>query len=232
MSDEKLKINEYTIALHKLFNSMKRYHACDFDSEIMKRIPKNGIYVIFENGEITNKLDRIVRIGTHTGDKQLPSRLKQHFITENKDRSIFRKHIGRAILLKNGDKKNFIKQWGKNFTKLEVRNNPENGYDSSYLDKKNELEKLVTKYMHDNISFVVFPVKTKEERLYLEKKLISTLSWSSECVPSKEWLGNFANNDRITNSGLWNIEETFGDGDTWLNEEDMKKIRKYCDEEC
>jgi hypothetical protein len=37
--------------------------------------------------------------------------LKEHFVNENKDRSIFRKNIGRALLNKDNDY--FIEQWNK-----------------------------------------------------------------------------------------------------------------------
>jgi hypothetical protein len=53
-------------------------------------LPRNGLYILFEKGETSHGCDRIVRIGTHTGENQLPSRLRQHFLDENKDRSIFR----------------------------------------------------------------------------------------------------------------------------------------------
>ena len=52
---------------------------------------------------------RIVRVGTHTGTGQLRSRLRQHFLVENKDRSIFRKNIGRALL--NRDHDPFLPTW-------------------------------------------------------------------------------------------------------------------------
>ena len=54
--------------------------------------------VLFETGELAHGADRIVWVGTHTGSNEMPSRLKQHFLKENKDRSIFRKNIGRALL--------------------------------------------------------------------------------------------------------------------------------------
>jgi hypothetical protein len=82
------------------------HHRFPFDAG---RIPKNGLYILFEDGEQAHGTDRIVRIGTHTGKDQLPSRLKQHFIKENKDRSIFRKNIGRALLNKARDP--FLAQW-------------------------------------------------------------------------------------------------------------------------
>src|SRR5690349_6728892 len=66
-------------------------HSFPFDGA---RLPKNGIYVLFERGEVGHGGSRIVRVGTHRGDGELPSRLLQHFVMENKDRSIFRKHMG------------------------------------------------------------------------------------------------------------------------------------------
>lgn len=54
-----------------------------------KEIPNNGIYILFEKGETGHLTNRIVKIGSHTGVNQLPARLNQHFIKENKDRSIF-----------------------------------------------------------------------------------------------------------------------------------------------
>lgn len=70
------------LELHQIFNKQKRYYF-PFD-DFINEIPKNGIYIIFEKGERYKNLDRIVRVGTHTGNNQLRSRLKQHFIKENK----------------------------------------------------------------------------------------------------------------------------------------------------
>src|SRR3990172_11224900 len=93
--------------LHYLFNSERRFRF-PFDNEI-NRIPRNGIYVIFEIGEQYKDWDRIVRVGTHTGNNHLRSRLKQHFIKENKNRSIFRKNIGRCLL--NKDNNPYLSNW-------------------------------------------------------------------------------------------------------------------------
>src|SRR5262245_51438780 len=72
-------------------------------------IPPHGIYALFEAGEEAHGGGRIVRVGTHTGDRQLRSRLTQHFEKENKDRSIFRKNIGRALLIRDGDP--YLAEW-------------------------------------------------------------------------------------------------------------------------
>jgi hypothetical protein len=55
-------------------------------------IPLNGICVLFEKGEECHGGTRIVRVGTHTGDGQLRSRVLQHFVMENKDRSFPQEH--------------------------------------------------------------------------------------------------------------------------------------------
>ncbi len=56
-------------------------------------MPANSIYILFKQGEFSHGVDRIVRVGTHTGANQLASCLKQHFLLENKDRIIFRKEF-------------------------------------------------------------------------------------------------------------------------------------------
>src|SRR3970282_1500042 len=93
--------------IHQWFNSLRRFRF-PFDQALVS-IPKNGIYIIFEKGEKFKGLDRIVSVGTHTGDNQLRSRLYQHFTHENKDRSIFRKNIGRCFL--NFENSSYAKIW-------------------------------------------------------------------------------------------------------------------------
>ncbi len=78
-----------------------------------KRVPLNGVYVLFEKRELGHGGMRIVRIGSHTGADKLPSRMAEH-TTRNKDRSIFRKNIGRALLNMAGDP--FLEQWNFDLT--------------------------------------------------------------------------------------------------------------------
>lgn len=42
-------------------------------------------------------------MGTHTSEGRLKARLKDHFISRNKDGSIFRKNVGKALLSKIKD---------------------------------------------------------------------------------------------------------------------------------
>lgn len=199
LDDNKNSSSHHCCKLHALFHEMKQ-HKFPFSGDI----PKNGIYVLFESGEHGHGGDRIVRVGTHTGNDQLKSRLNQHFTAENKDRSIFRKNIGRALLNKESDP--FLEQWEWDLTSRESKNRY-----SHLLDKckKESTEKKVTNYIQNNLSFIVISVDDKEERLTLESRIISTVSLCSLCRPSDAWLGLQSPKFKIRESGLWLVNELY-----------------------
>ena len=200
--------------LHELFNSMSKLEF-PFNEKI---IPMNGIYVLFEKGEFAHNTNRIVRIGTHTGKNQLRSRLIQHFINENKDRSIFRKNIGRALL--NKDKNSFLEKWEIDLTSKKSKDKFFNKID---FEKQKEIEKKVSKYIQDNFSFVVFKIDDKEKRLEFESKIISTISLCEECKPSINWLGLYSPKEKIRRSGLWLVNELYK---TPLSNQDINKLKQ------
>jgi hypothetical protein len=202
--------------LHQLFNNLTVYNF-PFDS---KALPKNGIYILFEDGEYGHSTNRMVRIGSHTGNDQLPSRLEQHFLKENKDRSIFRKNIGRAVLSRDNDP--FLEFWELDLTTSEAKH--------KYLpvlnrDKQKQIEKQVSAYIQQHLYFVVFPVQDKIMRLEWESKIISTVSWCEECRPSKRWLGNHSPKEKIRRSGLWIVNELYK---TPLDTSDFLRIEGLC----
>lgn len=179
-------------------------------------IPRNGIYILFERGETGHNCERIVRVGTHTGRNQLPSRLQQHFIKENKDRSIFRKNIGRAMLARDNDP--FLTAWEHDLTSRSAKT-----AFSSTLDlvKLKELERSVSAYIQENFSFTVIKVEEKEERLRLESRIISTVSLCDECGPSGNWLGLKSPKEKLRKSGLWLVNELYKQP---LDETDIETI--------
>lgn len=187
-------------AIHEATNKMTRYHF-PFSE---KQIPMNGIYVLFEINEYGHEADRIVRVGTHTGKNQLRSRLKQHFLAENKDRSIFRKNIGRSILNKRNDP--FLDSWNIDLTTRAAKEKYSESIDFEY---KKMVETEVSQYIRANFTFVVIEVNEKNERLKLESRLISTISRCSQCVPSQGWLGQYSPKTKIAKSGLWLENELY-----------------------
>jgi hypothetical protein len=186
-------------ALHKWANSLPTFRL-PFDGN---RIPLNGIYFLFEKGEVAHGTNRIVRVGTHTGAKQLRSRLQQHFLVENKDRSIFRKNIGRALL--NRDHDPFLPTWELDRTSRKAKDK-HIGID---LDRQRAIEHSVSDYIREHFSFVVVRVDEKLERLSLESKLISTVSLCDACGPSSQWLGLSSPKTKIRESGLWLVNELY-----------------------
>ena len=186
--------------LHHLFNSLPVF-GWPFDAQ---KIPHNGIYVLFEVAEVAHGANRIVRIGTHTGDGKLRSRLEEHFVRENKDRSIFRRNIGRAILRRDHDP--FLAQWDLDLTTRASRQKHAASVD---FVRQRRVEQLVTAYMQSHFRFVVFRVDDKDRRLDWESKMISTVSLCDECGPSPSWLGQFSPTERIRLSGLWLTNELY-----------------------
>jgi len=199
--------------IHGIFNDLKEYSFPFNDEEI----PKNGIYILFEKGENFNGLKRIVRVGTHTGRNQLQSRLRQHFVKENKDRSIFRKNIGRALL--NVENDSFLEQWNLDLT---TKVNKEKYSEQVDFEKQQSIEKKVTEYIQNNFSFAVFEVLEKEQRLRIESRIISTVSNRADCKPSKNWLGLSSPKQKIIDSGLWLVNELWKQS---LSENELTELK-------
>jgi hypothetical protein len=187
-------------ALHQVAARLP-LHSFPFDE---RSIPEDGIYLLFEEGENAHGQRRIVRAGTHTGDRQLRPRLRQHFVQENKDRSIFRKNIGRALLHRVNDP--FLKDWNLDLTTAAARSLHAGRID---FGKQRLVEALVSKHLQSYCRFIVIPVASKSQRLLWESRMISTISSCPACKPSINWLGRSSPNVKIQNSGLWQVNELY-----------------------
>jgi len=212
-------MNSIVFELHKFFNHQRRYR---FPFHAHKNeIPNNGIYIIFENGESYKNFDRIVRVGTHTGNNQLFSRLNQHFVKENKNRSIFRKNIGRCLLNKAGNP--YLQTWELDTTSIIGKRMHSKMID---FELEKQVEKEITKYIQAYLSFCVLKVDEKLQRLFWEAKIASTLAQSKELNPSPGWLGNYSPKEKIRASGLWQVNELNGESLTEHEFEIFKGISK------
>ena len=190
-------MNNICYKLHELFNSMKRYN---FNN--IKEIPfNNGVYIFFEKDEYYKNMDRIVRVGTDTGQNNLKSRMSQHFTNENKDRSIFRKNIGRAILNKNNS--SLLNYWNLDLTE---RIKKDKYFNEELNLECKKIEKQITEFLCNNMSFVVFELDNKEDRLRFEEAIISALYNSEDFIASENWLGNFVlptKGNHVKESRMW-----------------------------
>lgn len=202
--------------LHELFRdpALPR-HRFPFDGGEM---PMNGIYVLFEEGEAGHGGERIVRIGTHTGEGQLRSRLAQHFLTANKDRSIFRKNIGRAMLRRDGD--SYLEVWQIDFTTRAKREAFGQRRDEAHQAR---IEEQVSAYIRERFAFVVFELAEKADRLHWEELLIATVAACPNCGPSEDWLGTHSPVAKIRDGGLWLVQGLKGQV---MGGADLQTLRK------
>ena len=191
------------------------------------KLPLNGIYFFYEQGEYANHGNsvgsiginnntinsRIVRVGTHK-ENNFRSRISEHFllneVTKMKftianpklsDRSIFRKNIGRALLNKENDC--YLKIWNIDFLPKDNRlkfNLMRN------IAKERQIESQITKMLRETFSFRYIPLEGQETRIGkegLESRLIGTISSCSLCQPSNNWLGKYSPIREIRNGKLW-----------------------------
>ena len=127
-----------------------------------KELPENGIYFFYEKGEIWGHggtKPRIVRVGT-SKDGNLRKRLAEHFLLDEskmnfdaskpapRERSIFRKNIGRALL--NQRKDEYLKIWEIDFTSHKSRE--ENAHLRD-VAKEKALETEITSLLRSQVFF-------------------------------------------------------------------------------
>jgi len=202
--------------LHILFSDLKKFTFPYNETQISK----NGIYILFENGEYFKGLDRVVRIGSHTGNNRLFTRINEHYNKDDHRDSIFRKHLGRCFLTIN-KRTDYIENWN---LKIKKRADKEKNYHRIDWDIEKEYEQIITKYIRSNFSFVVIPDLTNEnERLRLEKGLIATFAQAKEKESSEDWIGNKHPDKKIRDYKLWNIHHLFG---IPLTEREIELIEK------
>lgn len=174
--------------------------------------PERGVYILFEPGEIRTPTDlrlRVVRVGTHMvsrGSKAtLWNRLRTHRGhkngTGNHRASVFRRHIGEAILRRDRGKLS-VPTWGKGQSATrEVQ------------EAEADLERLVSEYIGKMTILwldIPDPAGPDSDRAFIERNAIALLSSAGRKAhpPSATWLGNFSPTPAISSTGLWNVDHT------------------------
>jgi hypothetical protein len=183
-----------------------------------KELPENGIYFFYEKGENWGHggtKHRVVRVGT-SKDGNLRKRLAEHFLLDEgkmnfdafkpapRERSIFRKNIGRALIKQRKD--DYLKIWEIDFTSHKSRE--ENAHLRD-VAKEKELETEITSLLRANFSFKVIELAGQAQRMDktgLESALIGTLARCPLCQPSTNWLGRYSPKTEISNGKLWLIQ--------------------------
>jgi len=170
--------------------------------------PKRGIYFFYEPGETrgSSREGRVVRVGTHAVSRGSKSTLWQRLIAHrgtkaglgNHRGSIFRLHVGAAVARRETNLA--VATWGIG-----------QSADRLTRDGEKDLEYVVSKHIGamQILWLGVDDEPGKEsDRAYLERNLISLLAQEGRKLdqPSLNWLGVQSPDERIRNSGLWNLD--------------------------
>lgn len=197
----------------------------------IKDLPDNGIYFFFEEGEMNGhckNAPRIVRVGTHKNNN-FKSRINDHYLLSGmeldlnaaapKDRSIFRKNIGRALI--NRTRPEYLPIWNKDFTTRSERQKNKHKRDIGFEE---QIEKKISNILRKKFGFKYIVIDNQDERMGkkgLESRLIGTLSHCHLCHPSTKWLGNSSSIEKIQKSGLWLFQHL---NDAGITAKDKSKI--------
>lgn len=201
-------------ALHAVVNGLTRFEFPPPE----RQVASNGLYFIFERGECAHGADRIVRVGSHTGHGNLLARLREH-VTHNKDRSIFRKNVGRALLAKVHDP--FLDDWNRDLTSHAARERFSARID---MTKQTQVEDDVTRYIRANMTLCTISTPGQDIALELEKRCIGTVAMCGGCHPSPGWLGSFSPLAAVRESGLWQVQHLRGSA---LDTEAMMELERF-----
>jgi len=197
-------------------------------------LPRAGIYFFFERGESDGHHggERIVRVGTHR-KQNFRSRMGEHYLIGRplvlrpdkpapKDRSIFRKNLGRAWIRRSGI--DYLDVWDIDFTSRKKRDAFAHLRDMSV---ERSVEEAVTGLLRENFSFAAVPFDDETLRIGsggLESRLIGTLAGCPDCRPAESWLGLDAPDDRIRTGGLWQVQHL---RDAPVGPDDIELLRSW-----
>ncbi len=193
-------------SLERQFVADQVFRLCDLATTTL---PSKGVYIFMDPAEVSAysaMVPRIVRIGTHgvslNSKSTLRNRLRTHKGTEagygNHRGSIFRLHVGRAIIARD-DISDGAQNWGIGSTApQDIR----------------EAEIKLEKYVSETLSQYLVAFIPADDvssansvRSDIESGLITLLTEDMAILdtPTNKWLGNYSDREVIAHSGLWNI---------------------------
>ena len=171
--------------------------------------PQRGIYFFFEDGELRDDgiTPRVVRVGTHAlraSNSTLWGRLRQHRGGHSGGGdhrgSVFRLHVGKALINLGGWSEEISRTWGIGRTAPREIRLVERPLEESVSMRIGQMP-----FLWIGVDDEAGPAS---KRGLIERAAISLLSNLSQPPidsPSSAWLGRVAANESIRLSGLWNV---------------------------
>jgi hypothetical protein len=213
--NEAIKIERRRVAIktaYELFEKMSRSQMPPRLSDLLATdLPTHGVYFFFDETEATrfsSIIPRLVRVGTHGvsagSTATLRNRLRTHFGTRagqgNHRASVFRLHIGRAIIERESLQAQFP-DWGKG-----------QSAPREITDREAALERRVSQYI-GNLRVLAIPVLDSagksSMRATIERQFIAMFTEHLCALESADpnWLGRFSDKPNIRETGLWNVRD-------------------------
>lgn len=172
--------------------------------------PIHGVYFFFEPGEVRKDgtTPRFVRVGTHaltaTSRTKLWDRLRTHRGRVggrnpgggNHRGSIFRLHVGTALINRDGKWPAAATSWGEG-----------SSAPREVGDREVALEQAVSRHI-GGMPLLWVDVPDRHDRAAIEQACIALLGnriQPSIDPPSADWLGRHADRNAVRESGLWNV---------------------------
>ncbi|MGM4929722.1 DUF6884 domain-containing protein [Tardiphaga sp. 619_E2_N8_5] len=199
-------------AAYALFEKMSALQMPPRLSDLLATdLPTHGVYFFFDETETTrfsNIIPRLVRVGTHGvsagSTATLRNRLRTHFGTRagqgNHRASVFRLHVGRAIIERENLQEQFP-NWGKG-----------QSANRDITDRESPLEMRVSQYI-GNLRVLAIPVLDSagksSMRATIERQFIAMFTEHLCALEPADpnWLGRFSDKPSIREMGLWNIRD-------------------------
>ena len=184
---------------------------------LSSNLPAQGVYFFFdpyEPSHFNKRVPRLVRIGTHGVSKgskaTLRDRLRTHFGTSdghgNHRASVFRLHVGEALIRKN-DLRDRFPNWGNG-----------QSVDRSISNSERDLEKQVSSYI-SQLQLSCIDVSDRATKHSARSKIerLSIALFTERLVPvespTANWLGLHSAHQTIARTGLWNVRDAGGRAD-------------------
>lgn len=180
--------------------------------------PTRGVYFFLEPGESRSGHEgalRVVRVGTHAvsagSQSSLWGRLRAHrggkYGSGNHRGSIFRLHVGEALLRRSPEPDVASQSWG---TRVPA--------DEALRAREAVLEQQVSEHIgRMPVLWVAVddPPGPNSMRAFIERNSIALLSNNMDPFdpPSRNWLGQQSEREEIRTSGLWNLNHVSEESD-------------------
>lgn len=212
-----------TIQLDRLYGQMERLRSLPGQGLPLRDYtgrsswPDRGVYFFLDPGQsrANGRSPRIVRVGTHAltenAKSKLWGRLRAHRGSVdgrgNHRGSIFRLHVGAALLERDGRKEDFS-TWGVGQSASRAVRDSEVAHERRVSDYLGKLPVLWVA--------VPDPPGPESARGYIERNAIALLSNRLHPIdpPNDYWLGAHSRRHEIRESGLWNLNHVEEDCDS------------------